>query len=272
MVSNIILGYNNIVELATLSGGTWEANLPITNLQSDKLAEVAQTTTDAAITITASFSSIKTVGCIALANHNLSADATIAIAIKNGAGDILYSPVGGNLAPYIDADRNTLLCWFADQNYTTTRSVEITITDTTNPDSYISIGRLFIGALLEPTVNAEYGDAGHSRKDLSETSTSATGVRWHRERQKLRTVSVAFKHLTETEMLAIDDLMQHDGTTRDVIYAYTRPDYTESGGVLSQDELSYKRTFLGNLSSLDGINSPFFGQYSAQLSIEELAV
>jgi hypothetical protein len=270
-MSNVIIAYNNLIDLATLTGGTFETNLPRDNLKTDKLAEVAQTTTDAAFTLTATFAANQNVGCIALANHNFSSAATIAIAIKNSGGDILESPTG-DLAPYIDADRNSLLYWFADANHATARSVDITITDTSNPDTYLSAGRLFIGKWFETSVNVEYGDVGHGRIDLSETSKSVNGVKWHRQRKKIRTAAVGLKHLTVTEMLSVDDLMQHDGTTQDVIYALTRPTYTDNAGVLSQDELSYKRTFIGNLTSLDALNSPFFERYSAQFNIEELAI
>jgi hypothetical protein len=136
----------------------------------------------------------------------------------------------------------------------------------------LSAGRLFIGTFFEPTRNIEYGDASHGRNDLSDTSKSINGVKWHRERQKLRTAAIGLKHLPESEMLAVDDLMQQCGTTTDVIYAFTRPTYTDVSSVLHQDELSYKLTFLGNLTTLDALSNPFFEQYSAQFSVEELAI
>ena len=272
-MSTIIFGYNNLVELATLTGGTWETNLPEDNLKTDKLAELAQTTTDDAVTIVATFAADQTLGCIALANHNFSLACEIDIVVRSGilgTDPVLESITG--LAPYIDADRNNIVCWWLDANATTAMRVEITITDTSNPDTYLSIGRLFIGKQFEPSINAEYGDASHSKIDLSESSKSISGVRWSRERAKLRAVSIGLKSLSESEMLVLDDLMQSDGTTRDVIYAFTRPTYTDNAGALSQDELSYKRTFIGNLSSLDALNSPFFERYSGQLSIVELAI
>ena len=272
-MSNIIFGYDNSVELATLTGGTWETNLPEDNLKTDKLAELAQTTTDDAVTIVATFAADQTLGCIALANHNFSLACEIDIVVRSGilgTDPVLESITG--LAPYIDADRNNIVCWWLDANATTAMRVEITITDTSNPDTYLSIGRLFIGKQFELERNADYGNAAHGKIDLSDSTKSISGVKWSRTRAKLRTASIGIGSISESQMLIVDDLMQLSGTTEDVIYAYTRPTYTDISGVLHQDELSYKRTFIGNLTSLDAINTPFFGRYSAQFSIEELAV
>ena len=269
-MSNIIFGYNNLVGDATLTGGTFETNLPRDNLKVDKLAELAQTTTDDVVTIIATFSANQTIGCIALANHNFSSTCEIDIVVKNSGGGAIDSISG--LAPYIDADRNNIVCWWMDANVTTSRSVEITITDTSNPNTFLSIGRLFIGKQFELERNADYGNASHGKIDLSDSTKSISGVKWSRTRAKLRTASIGIGSISESDMLIVDDLMQISGTTEDIIYAYTRPTYTDISGVLHQDELSYKRTFIGNLTSLDAINTPFFGRYSAQFSIEELAV
>lgn len=270
-MSNIIFGYKNVVSLATLTGGTFETNLPRDNLKNDKLAEVAQTTTDDVITLVATFASNNNIGCVALANHNFSSAAEIGITLKNSGGSVLDTPAG-DLSPYIDENRNNLICWFASSNQSTCRSVEITITDTSNTDTFLSIGRLFIGTQFEVNRNADYGSVGHNRIDLSGTTKSINGVKWHRERAKLRTVALGFSSISESDMLIFDELLQYSGTTREVIYALTRPTYTDNSGVLSQDELSYRRTFLGNLAALDALNSPFFNRYSAQINIEEVAI
>lgn len=269
-MSNVIFGYNNIVGTSVLTGGTFETNLPRDNLKTDKLAELAQTTTSASTVIIATYALNQTVGCIALANHNFSSDCQIDIVIRDVGNAIIASVY--NLAPYIDSNRNNIVNWFLDTNITTAITVHITITDTTNTNGFLSIGRLFIGKQFEPERNADYGSASHAKTDLSESSKSINGVKWSRKRAKIRTASIGIGSISESDMLIVDDLMQISGTTDDVIYAFTRPTYTDIAGVLHQDELSYKRTFIGNLSALDAINSPFFGRYSAQFNIEELAV
>jgi hypothetical protein len=270
-MSNILIAHHNLVNSATLSGGSWEANYPITNLQTDKLGEVARTLNDNNVTITATFGVDKTIGCVALANHNLSVDGRVGITVKDSLGNILDSPTGGNLAPYIDSDRNTLLCWFMNANLSNIRSVNITLADINNPSNYFTIGRLFIGRYYQPSVNVEFGDASHGRIDLSDNKKSINGVKWHRDRAKLRTASIGLNHLSETEMLDVDNIIQYSGTTNEVIYAFKRPDYIINNGLI-QDELSYKRTFIANLSTLDALNSPFLNRYSAQLNFEEIAI
>lgn len=314
-MSNIILGYNNVVADAVLTstGQTWETNLPITNLQSDKLAELAQTTSTPDLTgskkLTATFATGQTVGCIALVNHNLSADITATFVVNGTPSDSI------SVVSYVDADRTPYLVAWADENSLLTTSVTVSIDNPTitagafrigtpyiivipgTPSfmaigaannnvgtiftatgvgsgtgtckqAYFSFGRLFIGKQFEPAVNVEYGNAGHGKIDLSTSIKTVNGVKWHRERAKLRHAAIGLNGLTQAEMLAMDDLMQHDGTTRDIIYGFNRPTYTAN----VPDELSYKRTFIGNLTSLDALNSPFFERYSWQFALEELAI
>lgn len=76
-MSNIILSYPNRATAATITGGSWLAGLPVTNLANREMWKVARSTDDALAStqFTADLGALKPVRCVALANHNLSSSA-----------------------------------------------------------------------------------------------------------------------------------------------------------------------------------------------------
>jgi hypothetical protein len=132
-MSNIILGYGSIIANAgTLTGGTYEATLPLSNSRTDILAAVARTTTGAEITVTIPFTTDQTVGCIAMCNHNFSADAQVQFVVKDNGVTPTFIPTiiaSSTIKPRIDTTRNSILTFWLESNVTTCRSIEITIND-----------------------------------------------------------------------------------------------------------------------------------------------
>lgn len=78
MTQNCLLGHPNRVDEGTLSGGSWETTLPITNLQSKILGKVARTTNDSntSTTFSNNLGAARKIDIVSLVNHNLSLDAT----------------------------------------------------------------------------------------------------------------------------------------------------------------------------------------------------
>ena len=69
-----IFATKNFLDEATLSGGSWETTLPLTNLQDRRIARVARSTNDTASNtlITVTLSQSEAVRAIGIAGHNLS--------------------------------------------------------------------------------------------------------------------------------------------------------------------------------------------------------
>jgi hypothetical protein len=266
-MSNIILGYGSIIANAgTLtSDGTFVATLPLSNARTDILAAVARTTTDAEITVTIPFTTDKTVGCIAICNHNFSEDAQVSFVVKDSGTSIIAS---GTIKPRISLIRNPIMVFWLDNNVTTCRSIEITITDTTNPDTYLEFGHIFIGKQFEADINAEYGALSHGVVDMSTNTFTKNGVKYSDVRQKLRTVTFTLAWLDESQSLDAQGVKQSCGIASPIVYSLSRPIYTD----LVPDNKSNTFTFIGVMSELDVLSATNFERYSTQFQIKELGI
>ena len=271
-MSNIILGYGSIIANAgTLTGGTYEDKLPLSNSRTDILAAVARTTTDAEITVTIPFTADQTVGCIAICNHNFSADAQVQFVVKDNGVTPTFIPTiiaSSTIKPRIDTTRNSILTFWLESNVTTCRSIEITITDIGNTDTYLEFGHIFVGKQFETSVNAEYGALSHGVTDMSANSFTKNGVKFSDIRQKLRTSTLTLAWLTETESLEVNNLRQLCGITSPIVYGLSRPTYD----ALVPDEKSSVFTFIGAMSELDALSATNFERYSTQFQIKELGI
>jgi len=73
-MGNPLLVFPNLVDTATLAGGSWESTLPLTNLQDRRLAKVARSA-DASLTsttVTVTLAATRVVRAVGLHGHNLS--------------------------------------------------------------------------------------------------------------------------------------------------------------------------------------------------------
>ena len=70
--------------------------------------------------------------------------------------------------------------------------------DAANPDTYIEVGRLWLGTYLEPTLDHEPGYT-ESLRDLSVIQESLNGVTTGVERPKLRRFSLSFPIVETSE-------------------------------------------------------------------------
>lgn len=102
--SNIMLGWPNRVGSSTIfSAGSWVSTLPASNLATTEIAKVARSTSAALVNtkFTADLGALKPVRCVALANHNLSANATVLVKVKGESGNsnlLTYSEQFDNAA------------------------------------------------------------------------------------------------------------------------------------------------------------------------------
>lgn len=177
---NILLCWPNRIDEATLSGGSWPT-LTLANMQTpDELWKVCRSanalTTSTKINIDLTTS--RSIRMVALCNHNISSAATWRIkgGTSAGASDVYDSGSQGCWAMTFDSEmleweENNWWDGIADDQYIrhpwdivwpfdtyyNARYWTIEITDTTNPDGYVQMGRIFIGGGLQPQINPFYG-------------------------------------------------------------------------------------------------------------------
>jgi hypothetical protein len=128
--------------------------------------------------------------------------------------------------------------------------------------TYLELGRVFIGQIVAPIINPEYGAVQFGYIDNSEMQQANSGTKYFYEKQKLRTVSLQWNHLNVNEALGgIYDAYRSQGISREVLYLYSSD---------VNEPYAYAKSFLGRFTSLDAIGIPNPGLYSATVNIEEI--
>lgn len=181
MAQNLILAYPNRADEATLSGGDWQWNLPLTNLQNRIQAIVARSTDTAPASTqwVIDLGRARTVDVLALCSHNFSLEATVQITASDAADfSVLVWDTGAVVVwPALFASENLEWeddNWWSGQIEEAIRAAypshficrptqvaarywKVAITDATNSAGFVQVGRLFIGSAWSPVVNYDYG-------------------------------------------------------------------------------------------------------------------
>jgi len=211
--TNIMLGFPNRTDEATLSSGSWTTSLPLSNLQTRQIAEVARTTnTDESSTrFIIDFGQPRKIDILSMINHNASFDAKITIdssTVSNFAS-IQDTYSGDVWAGVSDAD------WIIDdlewendsywlgsytaediagftsnsthilQTFRAARYWRVQIQDELNEDGFFQFGRLFVGPAVQPTVNYSFG-SGLSYETNTAIETALSGAEYFDIREPFR--------------------------------------------------------------------------------------
>lgn len=149
-----------------------------------------------------------------------------------------------------------------EQAYGTHMSIEMYDPSQPSNANFIDFGRLFIGQFTAPVVNPEYGSVEFGYVDNSEMQQANNGTKYFYEKQKTRTVSMSWNHLDIDEALGgIYDAYRAQGISREILYVYSLSPF---------EPYIYAKSFLGRFTSLNPINQPNPGLYSASVNIEEI--
>lgn len=281
-MSNLILGWPNRIDDATLTGGSWRAGLTLANLQNRRMSSVARSTTDATADtkFLADLGQSRSLRVAALVNHNLSLDATwrIKLGTTSGASDVYDSGWQGCWAMVFDSE---MLEWEADNwwagiaddeyvrhpfavvwpfdAYYSARYVTIEIDDTTNPDGYVQVARPFIGGGLQPAHNASYGLA-EQWVDQSGIEEAQSGAEVFEVRQRYRLARFALDWMANEDFKRAFELQRRQGMTGEVLYV---PDPADL-------DACQRRGFLARMRELSPIEYPYTSTRSAAFELKEL--
>jgi hypothetical protein len=233
-MSNIALGVVNLVDLS----GTVVTCLgedparPATKLQAPEIGDVFRTVdatsvNNVIIVTLENEQAVEGPWALAIIKHNLQASATYTLVFKNAAAATVLTVTARD----VDADgywpltidtqyRN--LAVYQHETDLTFKSVEITPADTTNPDGYLEVSRLFLGELMEFEVGLRTWNTRWV--DASERATTAGGATIHRVKRKYRRLAGEAFGLTETEAVesVVSELDAVAGRTGDVLVLFER--------------------------------------------------
>ena len=178
-----MLGFPNRADAAVLSGGSWQATLPLGNLQDRTLGLVARSANVlvGSTSFDLDLALPKDVRVLGLINHNLALQAQVRIRAAAVADFSVATYDSGWVDAWPVCYPDSALEWEMDNWWTgkysdeqragytaafihilpTTRNARywrVEIRDTTNPAGTIDIGRLFIGPAWQPRVNFSFGE------------------------------------------------------------------------------------------------------------------
>lgn len=254
---------------ATLSGGDWETDLPLTNLQHRLPSRVARST-DATTTNTqfdVDLGSSRLIRCVALIRHNLSATAQVRIrgsdnsdmsapehdsTLRDAYPDIYPSGVldtgepGNDGAPTADDLADERLDVIELPETAVARYWRVEVDDTSNADGYIQIGRLVVAGGWQATRNFRMG-LSFGWETSSERVETEGGATHHRERPRRRVWEFGLQHIEEDEaMVRAFGMLRSIGTSTQ-LYFVSDPTATEH---------LLRRSYLATLEELPMLTVP----------------
>lgn len=282
-MSNLGIGWPDRVSAATVSGGSWQASLPVTNVADRRITRPARSTdaTAANTKIDIDCGSAKSMRAFALINHNLQSTAQWRIkasltalgstdVLDTGALNILQMSLSPDVLAWEDSGwwegigdgwlRNMHPVIYVHTSQISARYVRIEITDTSNSDGYVQIGRAIISPMLVPATNDDLG-RGCGFLDFNAFDVGEAGAEFARLGRKAKRETVSLSWLTEEEARFLRGISRQRGTDDDVLYV---PDV---GSASAQQEYG----FLGRIEGgLEGIDQPAIGDVRrARLTLRE---
>ena len=247
------LVHNSASDGVTLTVTSTAGNYAATNMQNKQPSLKWRSTTDAAQTISGDFGAAEVIGCVVLYNHNISAAGTIAVTLASNSGfstdvftktvDALDATLGYGTQKYghdgyggyseLGWQQRFTIIWFTPVSR---RYFKVVITDTTNSDEYVEVGRMMWGDFT--TIPYRYGSELGWREQTEVTRTRGGALRSD-ARDPYRYTNVESTILTDDSVADVLEIFRAAGRRSDVLW---------SGFPENTDEYLERRyTMLGKL-------------------------
>jgi hypothetical protein len=258
-MSNLILGYNNMIDAATLSGGSWEATLPLANLKSRYLSKVARSANDdaASTLINIDLGSAKPVQAFGAIKTNISASGAT-YRLRLGNDNTFATSLYDSGTVSANAQSPDLVLGLASA--VTARYGRLEIVDTSNAAGYVQIGRLFLGPALAPADNYSKGaELGYQSR--TSVQQSLGGVDHFDVRPGRRLFEFALDWLTEAEAFNQALELQRICDIHGEVLLIRDP---------ADTTYNQKRHFLGRMEQLSPIKNPYLTNHQAGFRVLEI--
>ncbi len=285
-MGNYTLFYPNRLDGATLSGGSWIAQAPITKTQDERLKVLAVSTdlTPASTQFDITLDQNRSIGVLALVNHNMTTNATWRVRAYYDAGftTVVYD---SGIVDVYPAFASSLELEWEDNNFWSGKPLEeniegltqtaidvfggqdvsaqywrVELFDSSNAAGFISLGRVFIGQdRLNQLLNVQVGAVSGliSRTRVFETPGG------HKEfavREPVRTDTFTYP-LIETQAAYSQFLsLEQQADVRSEVFLTQDADDNQN---------LLLRSYLGRLSALNGLPNTTYNTYQKVFQVEE---
>ena len=276
-MSNCAFGYPifsdaSVSYTPTLSGGSFQAALPLTNLQDRQLSKLARSTNAlaASTTFDIDLKTARDVGVLSILLPNITKSSTPTVQWKlsnvSNFGSTVYDSTALQAWPTgvtaEDADGMNIWSTHVPASTQNARYIRVAVVDTANADGYVDFARVCVCGRYVPTTNFSLG----SRSQLeSETVRKVTdgGAAVYRERPRRRGHVISLANIPESEALggAVNPwkLTRRAGTSGQLFFVYD-----------TADSYMHERAFLAVLRSLGALENPDYRYAMAFDIVEEL--
>lgn len=249
-MTNFAIGYYNYFDTATYSGGSWLAGNPLTNLKIARQGLAARSTNVLAASTKIEvdlLNSTTVIRVLGIMKHNITKTGTVRIRAGTtpGGSDLFDSgfiEIWPRIYSYEDLDFEDLNFWTGQISDAEAESFPIKaiadlganilarywgfeFLDTTNPDGYLDIYRLWGGPLWVMRYNPDYGDIAVQWESRDAGQETLGGGRFSQRRKPKRVLSFKLPNLTDGEALGRAlDLQRVAGSEGEVLIL---PDITD---------------------------------------------
>lgn len=284
-MANILLAFPDRASTASISGGSFAATLPASNMTTSVITQVARTSSTALADtqFTADLGRVHSVSVLGILNHNLSIAARVRVtsAIAGDFSATTYDSGWMNVWPSMFSSLD--LEWEDDNYWAGTldadsigtmrpafvlplsavaygRYWKVEIDDRTNGDGFVDIGRIFIGPSWTPQFNATYGWGIAWQPDAA-VEKSLGGTLYFSPRSTARRMSFSLDFLSKAEAHTQALEMQRQlGSHAEMLVVSDKDDA----------ETSQQRSFLARISQSSEVRLTRPGLYSVSFELTEV--
>ncbi len=258
----IAFAYNNLVDAATLSGGSWAVAHPLSELQERELAAYAlsSTSSSADTTIIFDHGTAKSAQCFGIFAHNI-VDPTATITVTRGTtsgDDDVYAGSAMTCWPFSPLNSDYDGAFFpiivVTPQATTAQFTQIVI----STSAVVRIGRIFIGSVFATEIGVTKR-TDDWMPDFSTVDRTESGADWVASRPRLRHPVIEYGALTRTEASLLAEIQRTHGVTGEVVYLPETNDrsQTQQFGCLAM------------MRQLSALEAPFWKHNSVSIGFDE---
>jgi hypothetical protein len=240
--------WNNLLDDGTLTASSEATNYPVANIQNEWPTFAWRATGDANEWVSINLGTTSPgVKALVIKGHNFSAAASVHIQADDDSG---YGSIDVDVILPIVSETITQF-WTTAQNY---RYWRITIADAANTDTYVKIGRIFLGSYFSPT----YDVSSYSMQvnDPSEVGLSVGGQLSGANRTHYKAWTYQFAYVPGSDKATFESIFAEVGFTKpyfivENIYDSTSTRYCRNVSPYNFDFLFYDPTGVGFAYDMD---------------------
>ncbi len=287
-MSNVAILWDKPSDGATFSGGSWVSGLPLDNLKSTDVQEVARSTSASTahtrFRVDLGTTRPSMLSMFGLLNHNGTTSAKWRIVVTNDASDadpaqrqldtglmklwvptVVFGSMPWGMFPWDGVDPAAYpggtIAFYIAEKPVFGRYIWVYIEDAANPAGYFQAGRFLAGQAWSPETNVSYG-ASIQWVDPSEVSRTRGGRRIVVERPRYRIFRLRFETLTKAEAFGqAFEIDRQLGVSGDFLLVL---DPEESG------EVRFRQTIYAAKAENAPIEATYFENWEWSLLAEEL--